>query len=298
MSTTPIDGLSAQEEAAFAAMQDERPIEQAATEAEESEIGGDEEAENAPESQARKPSTVPHQALHAERERRRAVEKELQQAREDRARFDERLRIMQERSQPQREEPQLPNPQEDPIGALEALQRQLAERDQREREQRREHEQQTQQQQEYNQFVGAYRQQVDEYSQSEPALRDAYNHFVKSRIDEIRAVGYDQQTAAKIFEDEELRIAAMAMQQGVNPGERIVSLAKMRGWAPRAAGDEAEERVAATREAVSRGKTLAGTGGGAAITEMTVEKLLKMSDDEFDAWTSKNPAKTKRLMGN
>ena len=46
-----------------------------------------------------------------------------------------------------------------------------------------------------------------------------------------------------------------------------------------------------------RSQTLSGTGGGAAPTEMTASRLLAMSNDEFDAWTTKNPAKAARLMG-
>ena len=45
------------------------------------------------------------------------------------------------------------------------------------------------------------------------------------------------------------------------------------------------------------GKTLSVGGGGAGGGEMTAAKLLAMSNDEFDAWTSRNPAKAKRLMG-
>lgn len=290
-----IEGLSAQEEAAFAAMQNETPVE--TPEPEKPETEAEPEADDAPEPTSRKPSTVPHQALHEERERRKKVESDYQTAREQIARFDERLRILQERSQPQPEPVKPPNPEEDPIAALTFLQDQYERRSREETEQRQRYEQDQRQQTEYQQFVGTYRQQVDSYAKTEPAMREAYNHFVKSRLDEIQAIGYDAQTAADMFKDEELRIAAVAMQQGVNPGERIVSLAKMRGWAAKAPLEDAEERIETTRDAVTRGKSLGSAGGGAAITEMTVAKLLSMPDDEFDAWTSKNPAKTKKLMG-
>ena len=70
-------------------------------------------------------SMVPHKALHAEREKRKALEKELSEAREFRIRMEERMRYVQEqeakRAAPQQQqdaEPETPpDPDEDVFAA-------------------------------------------------------------------------------------------------------------------------------------------------------------------------------------
>jgi hypothetical protein len=60
------------------------------------------------------------------------------------------------------------------------------------------------------------------------------------------------------------------------------------------AADRQIERVATGQE---RNRTLSGTGGGAAPVQMTATLLATMSNEDFDAWTSKNPRASDRLLG-
>src|SRR4051794_14238967 len=93
------DELSKSEEAAFIAMQE---AEQASEPAAEPETDGESEAAaegqgetgSADAGDERRQKYVPHEALHEERLRRQAVEGENRRLAEERARFEERLRII------------------------------------------------------------------------------------------------------------------------------------------------------------------------------------------------------------
>ena len=91
-----------------------------------------------------------------------------------------------------------------------------------------------------------------------------------------------------------------ASQRGVSAAELLYNVAHQRGYSAKAAarnGNGADEQIERVATGQQRSPTLSGTGGGAASTKMTAEQLLSMSNDEFDTWTSKNPAATARLMG-
>ena len=98
------DELSKSEEAAFVAMQE---AERAAEPAPEPEAGGEDagaeeiEAGAGEGGEERRQKYVPHEALHEERIRRQAVEADNRRLAEERARFDERLRIIMDMNAPQ-----------------------------------------------------------------------------------------------------------------------------------------------------------------------------------------------------
>src|SRR5262245_35956141 len=94
------DELSKSEEAAFAAMQEaEAANEPAAAATVEPEAGGEDAA--AADGDERRQKYVPHEALHEERLKRQAVEADNRRLAEERARFDERLRIIMDMNAPQ-----------------------------------------------------------------------------------------------------------------------------------------------------------------------------------------------------
>src|SRR5438552_2990095 len=97
------DELSKSEEAAFAAMQEADRAAEPAPEPEaseedaappEAEAEGEASDGGGDGGEARRQKYVPHEALHEERIRRQAVEAENRRLAEERARFDERLRII------------------------------------------------------------------------------------------------------------------------------------------------------------------------------------------------------------
>lgn len=313
-------GLSAEEDAVFAAMasgDDDTPTqtpvdaggEGAAEAADPAPADADPPAD--PATDPKRPKTVPHEALHQERERRKQVEKDLQAAREERARFDERLRIMQEAFQRQNQpaDPAAkgpPDPRKDPAGFNAWLFDQHQAARARAAQEAQQGQQKQVQTQRYEQFVTSYRQQLNDYVAEEPALQEAYDYLSQTRGEELVAMGYSPADAKKMLHREELQLANLAMRAGVNPGQRLVELAKRRGWKPKAAADaekaaadaaDPAKKVERIADGQSRGKSLAQAGGSASPTEMTANQLLAMSEEDFAAWTEKNPAKAKSLMG-
>lgn len=150
-----------------------------------------------------------------------------------------------------------------------------------------------------NSLVTNYRSDAAAFTAKTPDYMDAYNHLLKSRAEELAALGHDDPaTITQMLQNEEIAIANLAFAKGKSPAEIIYGLAKMRGYAK---SDGGANDAAAKLDSIARGqqanKSLSNTGGNAGDGEMTAETLLKMPNDEFEAWCKKNPAKAKRIMG-
>lgn len=298
MTSSDISSMTAEEDAAFAAMAAADTPAEAEEEQElpEAEEGAVEPAQAA----ARKPTTVPHQALHAEREEHKKTRSALEQEKRDRAadmaRLDERLRIIQQVQTPQEQAKpaaEVPDPETDPIGFLKHVQQQQkaeAERSQQTQAQQRDA-------QERQAFVNDYVGVVDEYRKSSPEFQDAYNFALNARASELSFMGMSPMQVKQALENEELGLALAAVKAGRHPGDQLMEYAKLRGWKAKPKPNEAAEQIARLADGVRDGKSLSQAGGSASPGQMTASQLLKMSAEDFDTWTSKHPAQTKRLMG-
>jgi hypothetical protein len=162
-----------------------------------------------------------------------------------------------------------------------------------------------------NEVVTAYQADARQFEATTPDFKAAYNHLLQSRANELAAMGYsDPVQLHQAITNDEMAIANMAKANGKSAAEIIYSLAKMRGYAKPAdpkpepapapaakTTPTAAEKIETINAGQSANKSLSNTGGSAGDPDMTGEMLLKMPMDEFEAWTSKNPAKAKRLMG-
>lgn len=299
--------LTQEEEAVFAAMQTgaEAPETEQTEQIESSETEGQSGQATAKEKQAeavdQRTKTVPHAALHEERERRKATEAENARLREERARFDERLKVIQELNKPKPEEPDLgPDPESDPVGAIKWMREQQARLSEQGRRGAAQQEEAQREQAMRAHLVDAYRADANQFRQQNPDFGDAYQHLLTTRQAELAAIGYTPAEINEAIHADELAIAHRALSNGRSAAEVVYNLAKQRGYAKKAAADpneDASKRIEKIAEGQERGKSLAQAGGTAAGTEMTAERLLKMSNAEFEDWTSKHPAQAKRLMG-
>jgi hypothetical protein len=295
--------MTQEEEAAFAAMQDEiqtAPVSDADETANETADASAETGEQpaGKDKQEEQRKTVPHGAFHEERERRKAAEAEIAKLREERARFDERLKVIQELQRPKEEEPDLgPDPETDPVGAINWLRQQRAQGAELMRRQQVEHEEAQRQQAVRTHLIETYQADANQFRQTNPDFGDAYQHLLTSRQQELAAIGYTPAEIHAAIQEDELAIAHRALTNGKSPSEVIYRLAKQRGYAKKASAADAGDKIERIADGQERGKSLGAIGGGVAPTEMTAERLLKMSNAEFDEWTSKHPAQAKRLMG-
>ncbi|MGN8092814.1 hypothetical protein [Methylobacterium sp. 22177] len=261
---------------------------------------------------------VRHGAFHQERERRKAVEKELSDLRERFARGDERLRILSEAMQrpagaaqtaTPAEQAKVPDPAEDIFGyakyleeqiqAIRAGQTELTETQKKAEETRRANDAR-------NEVIGFYQQDLRAAIQADASVSAAYEHLFSGRVAELTMFGMSRDDAIAAVREEEFNLAQSARERGTSPAAMIAQLAKSRGFAPKAteaapAAAAPAETAAQKAERVAAGQAGPGkslsAAGGAPAGEVTLEMLSSMSEAEFEAFATKNPQKLAKLMG-
>jgi hypothetical protein len=220
---------------------------------------------------------------------------------EERARIDERLRIIEEMNRPQ----PAPEPDEnvDPIATIGYLRRELAALKQDWQQNNQQWTEQQQQEAQARQLASAAEADAVRFKVQTPDYDQAYRYWLQSRANEMQAFGLNQSQVITALQQEEMDLAANAFQRRVSPAETLYTIARQRGYKPGnghagnghdTAADRQIERVVTGQE---RNRTLSGTGGGAAPVQMTATLLATLSNEDFDVWVSKNPRAADRLMG-
>jgi hypothetical protein len=234
-----------------------------------------------------RPKFVPHAALHEERMRRQAVEKELAELRAGR--------------QPEPEKPTEIDPETDPIAALKEI-----------REYQQKQRQETEQQNQLRAFDDRARSHEKDFADVTPDYADAVGFLREARAKQIMdghaAVGrpITQEQLGAILLHEARSTAHDALTNGKNPGEVFYALSKSFGYTGKKAADPAPsptptpEPVAAalpvpskadeTIDRITRGQKAASkVGGGEAPDdgEMSLERLSKLEGAAFDAGFAK-----------
>lgn len=266
-------------------------------------------------------NTVPHQAFHAERERRKAAEARAAEVERekaaDMARLQERLNtvigIAQVAATPPAAAPvaeeALPDVNTDPVGHFRAVSERQAKKlgdleailsgfQQRQ--------QSAAQHQELRNWGAA---QEAAFASTEPSYNAAMNHLTASRHEELAAIGVtDPAERQRIIAQDVTNIANRARQEGANFAERLFTLAVKRGFekaAPTAAATpaipalDAEPAVDRTASARDNATTI-GSLGAAPPTRLSVAKIADMNEAQFAALTErlrKEPGALERLMG-
>lgn len=209
------------------------------------------------------PKSVPTAALIEERRKRQAIEQELANLRRD---FEAAL-------QPQQVPPDWANnpaeylryKMEGTDAKVEAIHRSLAEQ-----------QQQAAMAQQINALDLAYKNSAAEFAKHTPDFADAYNTLINSRVAELQAFGVTAPNEIRAaLMNEELQIAAMALQNGQSPAEVIYGLAQSRGYRP--VPRQQADAVVKGREAAKGAKT-----GGSGPTGLTAERLAELDGADFE----------------
>lgn len=259
---------------------------------------------------------VRHGAFHQERELRKAAQRERDEFRVNLARLEERLRMVTEggAAQPaaaaaaaptQPETP--PDPNEDIFGYAKYLEKQIqdirAGQTQLTEAQKADQERATEATQR-NEVLTSYRGDVQRVMAAQPEFAQAYEHLFSSRITELKLLGVPEAQAVQAVRQEEFEIAQHAIQAGQSPAERLMQIAKIRGFAPKAAEPAAAAAPAetATEKAarIAKGQAASlslSSAGGAPAGEITLEMLASMSEADFAKMEKANPARVRALMG-
>lgn len=278
----------------------------------------------------RRDTKVPHAALHEERVKRQkaeatAREQEAKHAAEL-ARAEERLQLLAaavtEATKPAPQAAPAPEPipdfDADPAGhiratfkaqqrEMEALRAAFSQQGQTLQQQQ----QQAAQQQALADLSRWAQQQEAAMATADPTYLPAQKHLLEMRHAELEAMGYgDFGQRQQMIANDALQLANQTRQQGGNFAERVLALAKARGFAPAAPAAPAapsltDAAVELPRAAINaeRGRDMAlslGTAGGAPRGPLTVDAILRMPTADFEkmlANAKKNPAAMRQLFG-
>lgn len=235
---------------------------------------------------------VPVAVVRAERQKRQEAEKRLKESDERWARADERMRLMAEaqqgQQQPQQPEPP-PDPEVDVFGATIHNTREVQDI----RRWQAEQQQAAQQQQQLYHLNQAFMAKAQEFSAQSPDFEDAHRFVREKRAEALRIQGVPEHQIQGHLANDEMYVVAGAFQQGVNPAERLYALARSYGYAPKAADPQPDTGalIDAKADTVARAKSLSQAGGQATPRAVNAKALADMSDDDFDAFISKQGSK-------
>lgn len=277
--------LTPEEQKYFDTQGDESPEEQAVenTETEESPV----KEEKAPEEKVAEEKekvekVVPYGALHEERMRRKELQERLDQEAEKRAKMEARFEEFQKRFQVQEE---VPDFETDPANNLKhelgATKEEIAQL----RQWREQQEQAAKASEQERQFLTAYKASATQFMEQNKDFSDAYRHWYSDVMSELQEAGWTDAAQMRAQAEQwERGIAMKAMQDGVNPAERLYKLAQKRGY-KRAEPSSAVNDAARALDPIAKGqkaaKSLSG-GGGDAPKKTTLESLAQLDDDEFE----------------
>ena len=270
------------DEQALELEQQEREAEQASTEPDPKEPESD--GADTPETEAEPESgkddrKVPLGALHEEREKRKTLQQEVQQANARVEKMERAWEEMQRRAaeQDKPKEPEVPSFDEKPLDHLQMRLNEVAALQQ----QQAQAQQMAAVQAQVAQQVGSYEAQ---FKQVNPDYFDAVAHAKAARVKDHMLYGVTEDRARQIVDQEAAQLAMVAMQQGKDPASAFYDYAKSRGYQKAAPATPSGASVTDINKVREQTKSL-GTGGGrGAPSKYTWEQLANMdvNDPRFD----------------
>lgn len=213
---------------------------------------------------AKPPRRVAYGKFARVERRAKAAEAETTKLREQQARLDERLKIINEAMQTPAQQPQQPVAEEDPepdpetdiFGHNKWLRRQM----QRQGETLQQLQEGRTAETENTELTQAYTTDAEQFAVREPNFIPAYQHLMQSRMVELAMyyfgkdltaadatplTGPQLQRIKQTVASEERQLATEAIKQGLSPAQRVYQLARARGYRPAAAAAPAPTNGAA-----------------------------------------------------
>ena len=236
---------------------------------------------------------VRHGAFHEERERRKELQKTLEDERranaERNGRLEERLNMLNQALNPPAEAPCPPAPETDAMGNLKYVNQRL-DTIAKQLETRGQQEQQNYQQQQAQQaFADSITNDEKTFLKTTPDYLEAVEFGKQSRLGELIEMGYTEQRAQQILMNDIIYIADEALREGRSPAQTYYNFAKYRGYAKAApevpapdAKIEATAKLKNIAAGQAAGKSL-GAAPGSSTPQLTLEAIANMSDDDFKA---------------
>lgn len=277
------------------------------------------------------PTRVSYHKFKRTEDRLKATERELAEQRERFARGDERLRLLTEaltvapgKDGATAEEDIAPDPEKDIFAFVKWQSRQIDRLNTEVKGTRGEIGQTRetiQQRDAADELKTTFQRDAVAFAQRSPDFVHAYNHMLGTRAAMLQDQGYGESDIRAILANEERGLVQRAVQANKSPAEMIYAMAQRFGYrkAEAAAASEAkpDETAAQAKPALNgnasngkpsaseiiknvqagqaASKTLSATGG--ASPGMTIDALLALNENEFNAMVRSKPAMVEALMG-
>jgi len=223
------------------------------------------------------PKLVPIQALDEARHKARELSDRLTQESEKRAKMEARFEEFTKRLQSP--PPKAPEYEQDPLGHLKhtasETQAKLTEFEKWKTDQAAGHEAAVKEQE----FVGKYQALAADFMKTNKDFPAAYAYLLDSWAGELSELGFQPQEVAQQKLAWERGIAQKALADGVNPAERIMKAAKVRGY--KAIAPNANQQMETLRKGAQAAKSLSAAGGDVE-PPTTLEALAELEGEEFD----------------
>lgn len=259
---------------------------------------------------------VPHQALHEEREKRKAVEREVGELKAFKAVMEDRWKTLLAAAEKPAEKPVDEDPEPDPnvdIFAHNAWLKRQIEKERSIRSEREEAEKQSRAAQEQEQAIWSeWHQSAQAYMAETPDFGDAVKFMSDLRDKQLQALSFanpqlrTEQGRVQQINAELKSIIQAAKQQGLSPAQAVYELARGFGY-QKAAGQPAQaqqppqmpEKLEKIARAQESSRTLGQANGKAGGDAMSIDSLSKMSQAEFNVWIASpgNDVVFRKLMG-
>lgn len=217
--------------------------------------------------------------------------------RESERRTEERLRQLQSIAEAKKNEApieEMPDPDRDALGAVKFLMKKVQTNEQQTIQQQQTHQATQHIISEAGKREMEYLQDLEDFNpttRTSETYNQASTFLMNMRKNELEAVGYNPQQIAQIIHNEKITLAANVMQNGRNPAETIMAIAKARGFAakPKVEAETEQQKIARIAKGQEQGFSIGQASGSKAPnnSKLDAKTLATMSDEEFTAFMSK-----------
>lgn len=238
--------------------------------------------------------TVPHGALHEERQKRKALEKRAAEYEARMAKMERAWEEAQKRLQPAEDAPKAPDFDTDPAGWLKHQLETTGKTVQQLQQEREAETKLRQQQAQEQQFIARVQADEAEFTKEQPDYPEAVTWLRDKRIRMFELAGMSPQEAAQAVYGESIYYAQNAIRSGRNPGEVFYGLAREMGYSgPKPKQNDAAARIEKLQKGQERSSRM--SSGGESAENITLAQLAELEGEEFDKeW---NRLRKKGLLG-
>jgi hypothetical protein len=228
-------------------------------------------------------------AVREEREKRKNIERKLQENQDKIQRMENIFSQMQNANNRQQQEEKLnnlPTYEDDPFEYLRHQNEMLVKQQQNLYQSLAQQNQQSQTQQKLNNLISEASIKVKEFAKEKPDYDDAYNYLREFKLKEYEISGFTPQQASEFLHEDEMNLIMNSKQKGENPAKIIYNLSKIAGYNSKNSKiSETDAKLNTIEKGMKSSPKISRTGMGRQ-NKVTLESLASLEGDDFDkAWS-------------